>query len=90
MWGSVEEKGTWVEDLLGQHLRFHDSKVRYFRKHHGFWPALALRLFIFATYRFQLAEEGGKWLLGHKRPLRAERLRLILGVLRHQAARLIP
>jgi MraZ protein len=28
MWGSVEEKGTWVEDLLGQHRYQLDAKGR--------------------------------------------------------------
>jgi hypothetical protein len=42
----------------------------------------ALRLFLRAAYAFELISEAAKWLLGHKRPLRAERVRVYLQVLR--------
>lgn len=58
-----------------QHIQFQRSKVLYFRKHHGRWQAEALRLFLLATYAYQLALESMKWLVGHKRLLRAERVR---------------
>jgi len=32
-------------------------------------------MFLRASYAWQLALEGGKWLVGHKRALRAERVR---------------
>ena len=65
-----------------QHIHFQRSKVRYFAKHHGPWPAEALRLFLLATYVYQWIEEGLKWLLGHKRPLRAARVKAYGQVLR--------
>ena len=65
-----------------QHIQFQRSKVRYFRKHHGAWKAEALRLFLLATYVYHLLEEAFKWLVGHKRPLRAERVKAYWQVLR--------
>jgi N-acetylglucosaminyl-diphospho-decaprenol L-rhamnosyltransferase len=65
-----------------QHIQFQRSKVRYFAKHHGPWQAEALRLFLLATYAYQLVEEGLKWLVGHKRPLRAARVKAYWQVLR--------
>jgi N-acetylglucosaminyl-diphospho-decaprenol L-rhamnosyltransferase len=64
-----------------QHIQFQRSKIRYFRKHHGSWQAEVLRLFILATYLYQLIVEAFKWLVGHKRPLRAERVRAYWQVL---------
>ena len=58
-----------------QHIQFQRSKVLYFRKHHGRWQAEVLRLFLLATYVYQLMLESLKWLVGHKRPLRAERVK---------------
>ncbi len=58
-----------------QHIQFQRSKIRYFRKHHGPWQAEALRLFILVTYFYQLIVEALKWLVGHKRPLRAARIK---------------
>ena len=58
-----------------QHVQFQRSKIRYFRKHHGPRQAEVLRLFILATYLCQLIAEALKWLVGHKRPLRAARVK---------------
>jgi N-acetylglucosaminyl-diphospho-decaprenol L-rhamnosyltransferase len=57
-----------------RHIRFQSSRVRYFRKHHGWLAANLLRVFILLSYFLQLLEESAKWLLGHKRPLRRERV----------------
>jgi len=65
-----------------QHIQFQRSKVLYFRKHHGRRPAELLRLFLMATYVYQLVLESLKWLVGHKRPLRAERVRAYWQVLK--------
>ena len=65
-----------------RHIHFQRSKVRYFRKHHGPWAAGLLRAFLLLNYVYQLFLEGGKWLLGHKRPLRAARVRAYWQVLR--------
>jgi N-acetylglucosaminyl-diphospho-decaprenol L-rhamnosyltransferase len=65
-----------------RHTYFQSSKVFYFRKHHGVLAGEALRLFLLATYVYQLCLEATKWLLGHKRPLRRERIAAYLRVLR--------
>jgi len=57
------------------HIRFNASKVRYIRKYHGALAALALRWFLLTGFALQLALEAAKWLVGHKRPLRAARVR---------------
>lgn len=63
-------------------ILFHSAKVRYFEKFHGRWAARLLRAFLLADYAYRVLEEGTKWLLGHKRPLRASRLRAYAQVLR--------
>jgi N-acetylglucosaminyl-diphospho-decaprenol L-rhamnosyltransferase len=68
--------------VAARHIYFHSSKVRYFRKHHGTLQAEVLRLFLLATFAYQLGSEGLKWLVGHKRPLRAERMAEYRQVLR--------
>lgn len=70
------------QDLPHQHIRFQDSKCRYFAKHHGRPAAALLRAFLWLTYLYQLGREGAKYLLGHKRALRRRRLDLIIQVLR--------
>ena len=65
-----------------RHIHFQSSKVRFFRKHHGPVAGELLRLFLLASYVFQLCEEAAKWLLGHKRRLRAERVKAYWQVLR--------
>lgn len=56
------------------HVHFQHSKLRYFRKFHG-WPAMCLiwAVLLF-NYALQVALEGAKWVLGHKRSLRMQRL----------------
>jgi len=56
--------------------------VRYFRKHHGAAWGQVIRLFLLATFGIQLAEETLKWLAGHKRALRRERVAVYWQVLR--------
>jgi len=56
--------------------------VRYFRKYHGPQAAEALRLFLLGNYAWQLGVEGAKWLVGHKRSLRAQRIAAYRQVLR--------
>lgn len=63
-------------------FHFDSSKVLYFRLHHGRLPAELLRLFLLGTYMIQLVREAAKWLLGHKRALRSERVRAYAQLLR--------
>ncbi len=65
-----------------RHIYFQTSKVYYFRKHHGAFVGETLRVFLLGTYVLQLGLEAGKWLVGHKRALRSERIRAYVGVLR--------
>lgn len=79
----IHYEGKSSEQVVAaRHVRFQTSKVRYFAKYHGRVAAEGLRLFLLATYAWQLLEEGIKWLLGHKRPLRASRVRAYWIVLR--------
>lgn len=56
------------------HVHFQHSKLRYFRKFHGRWVALILQVVLVLNYLIQIFIEGAKWIVGHKRPLRAERI----------------
>jgi len=79
----IHHEGRSSEQVVpARHIHFQSSKVRYFRKHHGTFQAEALRWFLLATYVYQLGREGFKWLVGHKRPLRAERIKAYRQVLR--------
>jgi hypothetical protein len=71
----VHHVGKSSEQVLAaRHIHFQTSKVRYFRKHEGALAAEILRWIILANYVWQLGLEGTKWLVGHKRPLRAQRI----------------
>ena len=60
--------------VTSRHIHFQTSKVRYFHKFHGRFVGELLRWFLIGNYIWQLGLEGAKWLVGHKRPLRAERI----------------
>jgi hypothetical protein len=49
---------------------------------HGERFAVRLRLFLRAAYAAEMATECAKWLLGHKRQLRAQRVAIYRQVLR--------
>lgn len=68
--------------LAQRDIYFHSSKVRFFGKYHGAVESEILRWFLLATFSYQLLAEGAKWLVGHKRPLRATRVRAYRQVLR--------
>jgi len=71
----IHYEGKSSEQVVAaRHIYFQTSKLRYFRKYHGSLAAGLLRWFLLATYAFQWGEEAIKWLLGHKRPLRRERM----------------
>ncbi len=71
-----------MQVVPARHMYFQSSKVLYFRKHHGALAGELLRLFLLVTYGYQLCLEAVKWLVGHKRPLRRERVAAYLRVLR--------
>ncbi|MCX8067579.1 MAG: glycosyltransferase family 2 protein [Anaerolineae bacterium] len=71
----VHYGGKSSEQVLpARHIHFQASKIRYFRKYHGAPAARILRAVIVGNYLWQIGVEGAKWLLGHKRPMRAERI----------------
>jgi hypothetical protein len=71
----VHHVGKSSEQVVAaRHVHFQTSKVRYFRKYHSSLAATALRWFLLANYAWQLGLEGAKWLVGHKRPLRVQRV----------------
>ena len=79
----VHYEGKSSEQVLpARHVHFQTSKVRYFRKYYGRVTAEALRLFLLGNYAWQLGLEGGKWLVGHGRPLRVSRIAAYWQVLR--------
>lgn len=79
----VHHEGKSSEQVVpARHIHFQRSKIRYFRKHHGRLTAGLLRAFLLATYAYQLALEMAKWLLGHRRSLRRERVAAYWQVLR--------
>lgn len=79
----VHHEGRSSEQVVAaRHIHFQTSKLRYYRQVHGPAWAAALRVFLLATYAYQWVEEGAKWLVGHKRPLRAARLAAYGSVLR--------
>lgn len=75
--GKSSEQAVAARDIY-----FHSSKVSYFRKYRGALVAECLRQFLLLTFVYQIVEEGLKWLLGHKRSLRAQRVRAYSQVLK--------
>ena len=65
-----------------RHINFQRAKLRYFRKYHGALVALVLRFFLLGSYVWQMGWEGMKGLLGHKRPLRQQRVLAYWAVVR--------
>ncbi|BCX02979.1 MAG: glycosyl transferase [Candidatus Roseilinea sp.] len=79
----VHHEGKSSAQVSAQRMiYFNTSKVRYFAKHHGRLQATALRLVLLGMFAWQWALEGAKWLAGHRRALRAERMRAYARVLR--------
>ncbi|WP_420644255.1 glycosyltransferase family 2 protein [Candidatus Leptofilum sp.] len=65
-----------------RHINFNRAKLRYFRKYHGRLATATLRLFLLASYGWQLTLEAIKGAVGHKRPLRWQRMKAYWMVLR--------
>ncbi len=68
--------------VAARHIHFQTSKVRYFRKYHGWFAASVLRVFLLAMYVWQIGLESLKALLGHKRDIRRERIGVYWQVVR--------
>ncbi len=79
----IHHEGKSSEQVVAaRHIYFQSSKVYYTRKYHGRMIAAGLRLWLLAQYLWQMGLEGGKWLLGSRRPLRSARVRAYVQVLR--------
>lgn len=63
-------------------IRFQRSKLRYTRKYFGAGWSTVLKVFLWCTFAFQWLEETAKWIIGHRRPLRKERMTAYGQVLR--------
>jgi N-acetylglucosaminyl-diphospho-decaprenol L-rhamnosyltransferase len=89
----IHHEGKSSEQVAAQRLiMFHTSKVQLYEMLFGRPRAAILRIFLLGTFVFQWAREALKWLLGHRRPLRRERMAAYAQVLRSglRPARLIP
>lgn len=79
----IHHEGKSSEQVSARRMiHFNTSKVRYFAKHHGRAQAGFLRLALLSLFAEQSLVEGAKWLAGHRRLLRAERLAAYRAVLR--------
>jgi N-acetylglucosaminyl-diphospho-decaprenol L-rhamnosyltransferase len=71
----VHHEGKSSEQMVtARHIRFHTSKVRYFRKVHGALAGETLRVATLAMFSVEWTLEAAKWLLGSRRELRRERM----------------
>lgn len=70
------------QNLARRHINFNRSKLRYAKLRWGRLVAWPLRVFLLTTYIIQLSIESGKWLVGHKRPLRRQRMAQYSTILR--------
>jgi N-acetylglucosaminyl-diphospho-decaprenol L-rhamnosyltransferase len=68
--------------MAARTIRFQSSKIHYYRKYYGVGWALVVRFFLLGMFAFQLSQESLKWLVGHKRELRQERVAAYWQVLR--------
>ncbi len=79
----IHHEGKSSEQAVtARHIHFHRARLRYFRKFHGVVPAFCLRLFLLASYAYQLLWEAAKGVLGHRRDLRWQRVNAYWQVLR--------
>jgi len=72
----VHHEGRSSEQVpTARQYHFDTSKVLFYHKHHGAVAGEVVRLFLLFGYIVQAGIEGGKWLIGHRRPLREQRVR---------------
>lgn len=78
------------QDVLSRNIYFHDSKCKFFGKNLGPVHEEILRLFICATFVFQIVEETLKLLLvPRNRGMRKHRLSVLAGATRWHVGRII-
>jgi N-acetylglucosaminyl-diphospho-decaprenol L-rhamnosyltransferase len=76
------EGASTRQDVPTRQVEFDTSRVRLARRMYGSGTATLVRCCLLAGYGLQIAREGVKWLLGHRRDLRRARIRLYSGALR--------
>lgn len=81
----ITHHGGKSSDQVGafKQIHFHTSKLRYFRKHHGYATYLLLRVIILLLFVWQMMLEVIKGLIGHKRDMRRDRVKVYWQVLRN-------
>ncbi|MEM9775948.1 MAG: glycosyltransferase family 2 protein [Chloroflexota bacterium] len=65
-----------------RHINFNQAKLRYFRKYHGAVASGIIRCVLLLNFAAQLIIECFKWLVGHRRDLRSQRMNAYLQVLK--------
>lgn len=79
----IHHGGKSTEQVVARsHVLFQKSKLRYTRKYHGWLMTELLRGWLLLNYIGQYGLEVTKWLLGHKRNLRRDRMRAYANVIR--------
>jgi hypothetical protein len=68
--------------VAARHIHFQTSKVHYFRKWEGAFRANLLRVFLLSQYVWQIGLESAKGVLGSKRDLRKQRVKVYWQVVR--------
>jgi GT2 family glycosyltransferase len=78
----IHYEGRSSEQVISaRHIHFNTSKVRYYQKYFGeFWMEM-LRRYLLLEFRVQVGLEWLKWWFGHKRALRAARIKAYQQVL---------
>ncbi len=76
------EGASTSQDVPARQVEFDTSRVRLARRMYGNGTAVVVRCGLLVGYALQIAREGVKWLLGHRRDLRRARIRLYAGALR--------
>jgi GT2 family glycosyltransferase len=80
----IHHEGKSSEQAFAQrYINFHSSRLRYARMVYGARFAKLLRIFLIAAYGAECMTEAAKWLVGHKRDLRAQRMQVYRQLLSH-------
>ncbi len=79
----IHHGGKSTEQVAARkHIHFQESKLRYYYKYHGRGVSALLRLFLLASYLWQIVLESVKRGLGSKREMRRERIHAYWQVIR--------
>ena len=79
----VHHEGRSSDQVVAaRHVHFQRSRLRYCAKHNGRTAAALVRLGVRFEFAVELLLEALKWMIGHKRPLRAGRVRAYWAVIR--------